>query len=97
MLWTIAASVVAVLRCTKTAADLCRLTGIAKPHMSVCLDLLERVGAIGRVKRGRVKLITVTPEGAFRGNVHAWRDGQLSAGSREGGANRDRKRGWAGA
>ena len=34
------------------------------------LKLLEQVGAIHRVKRGRVKIIAVTPEGAFRGNVH---------------------------
>ena len=31
---------------------------------------LEQVGAIHRVKRGRVKIIAVTPEGAFRGTVH---------------------------
>ena len=52
--------------CTKTAADLCEITGITPNHMSPILDLLERVGAIHRVKRGRVKIITVTPEGAFR-------------------------------
>lgn len=56
--------------CTKTAADLCDLTGISPNNMSPILDLLERVGAIQRVKRGRVKIITVTPEGAFRGNVN---------------------------
>lgn len=56
--------------CTKTAADLCDITGITPNHMSPILDLLERVGAIHRVKRGRVKIITVTPEGAFRGNVN---------------------------
>lgn len=79
--------------CTKTAADLCELTGIEKGNMARCLDLLERVGAIGRVKRGRVKLITVTPEGAFRGNVHT--HGETVERYRleviEGGANRDRK------
>ena len=56
--------------CTKTAADLCDLTGITPNNMSPLLDLLEKVGAIHRVKRGRVKIITVTPEGAFRGNVN---------------------------
>ena len=56
--------------CSKTAADLCDLTGITPNNMSPILDLLERVGAIHRVKRGRVKIITVTPEGAFRGNVN---------------------------
>ena len=41
-----------------------------KGDMARALDLLEQVGAIHRVKRGRVKIITVTPEGAFRGNVN---------------------------
>ena len=55
--------------CTKpppTSARSCGQTG----DMARALDLLEQVGAIQRVKRGRVKIITVTPEGAFRGNVH---------------------------
>ena len=56
--------------CTKTAADLCELTGITPNNMSPLLKLLEDVGAIRRVKRGRTKVITVTPEGAFRGNVN---------------------------
>lgn len=56
--------------CSKTAADLCDLTGISPNNMTPILKLLEEVGAIRRVKRGRVKVITVTPEGAFRGNVH---------------------------
>ena len=56
--------------CTKTATDLCELTGIEKARMARVLDLLEQVGAIRRVKRGRVKVIAVTPEGAFRGNVN---------------------------
>ena len=56
--------------CSKTAADLCDLTGISPNNMTPILKLLEEVGAIKRVKRGRVKVITVTPEGAFRGNVH---------------------------
>ena len=38
--------------------------------MADTLKLLEDVGAIRRVKRGRTKVITVTPEGAFRGNVN---------------------------
>ena len=41
-----------------------------KAQMACALDLLEQVGAIQRVKRGRSKLITVTPEGAFRGNIN---------------------------
>ncbi|WP_207472180.1 hypothetical protein [Paracoccus fontiphilus] len=57
--------------CTKTAADLCDLTGITPNNMSPVLSLLEEVGAIKRIKRGRSKIITVTPEGAFRGKVSA--------------------------
>lgn len=56
--------------CTKTAADLCEITQIKPPNMADTLKLLEEVGAIRRVKRGRTKAITVTPEGAFRGNVN---------------------------
>lgn len=55
--------------CTKTAAELCEITGINKVSMAEALALLERVGAIIRVKRGRTKVITVTPEGAFRGSI----------------------------
>lgn len=56
--------------CTKSAAELSELTGIKPNHMSPVLQLLETIGAITRVKKGRAKIITVTPEGAFRGNVH---------------------------
>lgn len=56
--------------CTKTAADLCEITRTKAPNMAEALKLLEEVGAIQRVKRGRVKIIAVTPEGAFRGNVN---------------------------
>ena len=56
--------------CTKTASDLCEIMRTDKGDMARALDLLEQVGAIQRVKRGRVKIITVTPEGAFRGNIH---------------------------
>lgn len=55
--------------CDKTAAELCEITGINKNSMAEALALLERVGAIIRVKRGRTKVITVTPEGAFRGSI----------------------------
>lgn len=56
--------------CTLNAADLCDLLGYDKARMANTLQLLEEVGAIQRVKRGRFKVITVTPEGAFRGNVN---------------------------
>ena len=56
--------------CSKTAAELCEITQINAAHMARTLKLLEDVGAIRRVKRGRTKVITVTPEGAFRGNVN---------------------------
>ena len=56
--------------CTKTAADLCEVMHTDKGDMARALQLLEQVGAIQRMKRGRVKVITVTPEGAFRGNIN---------------------------
>jgi len=56
--------------CTKTASQLCEITRTNEAHMSRALNLLEDVGAIRRVKRGRVKVITVTPEGAFRGDIN---------------------------
>lgn len=56
--------------CTKTAADLCDVTRTDKAQMARALDLLEYVGAIHRVKKGRTKIITITPEGAFRGNIN---------------------------
>ena len=56
--------------CSKTAAELCEITHTKPPNMTSALKLLEEVGAIRRVKRGRNKIITVTPEGAFRGNVN---------------------------
>jgi hypothetical protein len=55
--------------CTKTAADLCDLLGVLPPNMADTLALLEKIGAITRTKKGRTKVIHVTPEGAFRGNV----------------------------
>ena len=56
--------------CTKIVSQLCDITGNKPSNMSKALDLLEHVGAIHRVKRGRVKVITITPEGAFRGNIN---------------------------
>jgi DNA-binding transcriptional MerR regulator len=56
--------------CTKTAADLAEMQEVDKGDMARTLALLEHVGAISRVKRGRTKIITVTPEGAFRGDVN---------------------------
>ena len=58
-----------VFTCTKTAAELGELLGIDKGNMARTLALLEQIGAISRVKRGRTKVITVTPEGAFRGKI----------------------------
>jgi hypothetical protein len=55
--------------CTKIAADLAEMQGVKRQDMKDTLALLEQVGAINRVKKGRTKLITVTPEGAFRGKI----------------------------
>jgi hypothetical protein len=55
--------------CTKIAADLAEMQGVKRQDMKDTLALLEQVGAIHRVKRGRTKIIAVTPEGAFRGKI----------------------------
>ena len=54
----------------KTAAELSDLTGIKPSNLSVTLKLLEDVGAIRRVRKGRSNTITITPEGVYRGNVN---------------------------
>lgn len=54
---------------TKTASELSDLTGIGAANLSRTLNLLENIGAIRRVKRGRRNIITITPEGVYRGNV----------------------------
>ena len=56
--------------CQKSAADLADLLDMHKAGMTRTLNLLEKVGAIARVKRGRTKVITVTPEGAYRGDIN---------------------------
>ena len=71
ILWTICRHLVwGRYECEKTAAQLCEITRTDKANMARALNLLEEVGAIRRVKRGRVKVITVTPEGAYRGNIN---------------------------
>jgi DNA-binding MarR family transcriptional regulator len=45
------------------------MRGVDKADMARTLATLERVGAINRVKKGRTKIIAVTPEGAFRGKI----------------------------
>ena len=55
--------------CTKIAADLAEMRGVKPQNIKNTLALLESVGAISRVKRGRTKVIAVTPEGAFRGDL----------------------------
>lgn len=54
----------------KTAAELAELTGIKPSNLSVTIRLLEDVGAIRRVRKGRQNIITITPEGVYRGNVN---------------------------
>jgi DNA-binding transcriptional ArsR family regulator len=55
--------------CTRTASDIAQQTGLLPKTVSESLALLERVGAVTRVKRGRTKIITVTPEAAYRGEI----------------------------
>lgn len=71
VLWTITRHLAwQSYECSKTAAELSQIVGITPNNLSPVLQLLENVGAIRRVKRGRAKVITVTPEGAFRGDVN---------------------------
>lgn len=56
--------------CPRTAADLAEILKMHRGELSESLTLLEEIGAIQRAKRGRTKVITVTPEGAYRGNVN---------------------------
>jgi len=56
--------------CPRSASDLADLLGMNQSDMARSLALLESIGAIQRVTRGRTKVITVTPEGAYRGNVN---------------------------
>ena len=56
--------------CTKVAADLCEICRIDKSNMAKILNLLEEIGAIRRIKRGRLKIIAVNPEAAYRGDVN---------------------------
>jgi DNA-binding transcriptional ArsR family regulator len=60
--------------CEKSAAELGELLDIEPAPMSRALARLEAVGAITRVKRGRSKVITVNPEGAYRGDVNRHAD-----------------------
>ena len=55
---------------SKTAADFSEISRIKALNMVDTLKLLEDVGAIKPAKLGRVRVINVTPEGAFRGNVN---------------------------
>jgi hypothetical protein len=55
--------------CQLHAVDLAAELHLTKANMSRTLRLLETVGAITRVKRGQAKVITVTPEGAYYGDL----------------------------
>jgi DNA-binding MarR family transcriptional regulator len=52
--------------CDKTATDLAMMRGVPKSRLTKTLALLEKVGAIGRVRQGRAKVIVLTPEKALQ-------------------------------
>ncbi len=56
--------------CSKTATEIADILDMKRQHVAVSVQLLESICAVGRVTRGRTKVITVTPEGAYRGNVN---------------------------
>lgn len=55
--------------CQRTAAQIADQMGLNQMVVSEAIQRLESVAAITRIKRGRTKIIAVTPEGAYRGNV----------------------------
>ncbi len=55
--------------CSKTAAEIADLLKARPKDVSEALKVLEEVGAIHRVTRGRTKMIYVNPEGAYRGPI----------------------------
>jgi len=55
--------------CTLFAFELAKQLYLTSADMSRTLKLLEKVGAIARVKRGHMKVITVTPAGAYYGDI----------------------------
>lgn len=55
--------------CTRTASEIADQTDLHPMVVSEALARLESVGAITRIKRGRSKVITITPDGAYRGNI----------------------------
>lgn len=53
--------------CTKLPSELADDMGVDRAQMSRILKLLEKVGAIYRVKSGAERVIVVSPEGMWRG------------------------------
>ncbi|WP_127903716.1 replication/maintenance protein RepL [Solirhodobacter olei] len=63
--------------CQLTTHQLCDFTGVDQGEMTRALKLLEQVGAIHRLKGTRPKVITVSPEAAYFGDMKE-RDGLLA-------------------
>jgi hypothetical protein len=55
--------------CEKTEAELAKELDMGRGHLARVLGLLEKIGAITRVTRRGKKVIAVTPEGIYRGDV----------------------------
>lgn len=54
-----------------TASDLAERKKLDRANLSRTLALLEEVGAIKQVKKGRRNIISITPEGVYRGPIQA--------------------------
>ena len=52
-------------------SEIAEHTGIVRPNLSKTLKLLESVGAINRVQKGRRSCISITPEGIYKGSMQA--------------------------
>ena len=55
--------------CSKTATELADILDMKRQNVAASVQLLESIGAIRRVQRGRTKTIALNPEGSFRGRV----------------------------
>ena len=55
--------------CSKTGTELAADLGSSRSSISRTLHLLEEAGAIRRIKKGREKVIIVSPDGIFRGDA----------------------------
>lgn len=52
-----------------TQDELAAYVGMQRPHVTRAMKLLEEIGAIKRVRKGRASKVFITPEGVYRGSM----------------------------